>query len=131
MSTLAKGTHLNVQYFRASGYVRIARTSAKFSSIEQAATCLKACDVAFSELNISKLSLLLDWRLAPLSTDPHLHRFLVRSTDVFAARFARSAVLVATPLGKLQSVRVGRAHSTAAPVVFHDEARALEYLVGR
>jgi hypothetical protein len=108
--------------------VRIARTSAKFSSIEQAATCLKACDVAFSELNISKLSLLLDWRLAPLSTDPHLHRFLVRSTDVFAARFARS---VATPLGKLQSVRVGRAHSTAAPVVFDDEARALEYLVGR
>jgi hypothetical protein len=132
VSTLLKGRHFVIQHYRASGYVRIARTAAAFASPEDAAESWKDCDVAVSALDVSRLALLFDWRLAPLSTDARLHRFLVRRSDVYAKQFARCALLVDTPLGKLQSLRVGRAHSTAAPIVVLDnEAAAIRYLIGR
>jgi hypothetical protein len=125
---LLRSAHFSVEHNVASGYIRIARSTAAFSTPEEAAAAIRLCDSSLAGLDLAALGLLLDWRLAPLSTDARLHQALVEATDAIAVRFARRAVLVETPVGKLQSGRVGRAHSSIRPEVFGDEGAALAYV---
>jgi hypothetical protein len=42
-------------------------------------------------------------------------------------RFARRALLVVTPVGQMQLGRMIRTHSGTKPVLFDEEAAAIEY----
>ena len=128
MSTLHRGCHFVVQLFRASRYVRLIRTHTPFESVAQAVQALRECDKALASLQLEELGILLDWRDAPMSTDSALHQSVVRHTDAFATRFRCKAILVLTPVGKMQVQRVVRTHSEAVPVLFHDEAAAIAHV---
>jgi hypothetical protein len=128
VAQLFRNAHLTVENHVALGYIRVARSSAPFTHIEQATAELHACERSLSLLDVSKLGLLLDWRLAPLSTDARLHQAMVTASDAFARRFARRALLIDTPLGKLQSGRVNRTLSSVNPEIFNDEAAAIAFV---
>lgn len=89
---------------------------------------MRECAKALSDIDVSRLGLLLDWRLAPLTTDPVMLKHVVQQNDVFAKDFARRALLMATPVGLMQSERIARTIDHAKPVLFNDEATAIAYV---
>lgn len=131
MSSLYRGPHFTLDYQRASRYVRLVRSAEPLASAQEAAAALKLCGRALRGIDLVHLGILLDWRLAPLSTDPALHSAVVTNTDAFAAHFARKALLLATPVGQMQVGRISRVMSTVKPVVFNDEAAAIDYVTSR
>jgi len=131
MFTLHRSKHFTIEYWQASRYVRLVRSAVPFKSPEEAGDALKECDVAIRDIDPSNLGILMDWRLGPFSTDPRLHQFVVENADAFASRFVRRAVLVVTPVGKLQLDRVLRNMSSTNPIIFNDETAALEYVTSR
>lgn len=131
MFTLHRSAHFTIQHFQASGYVRLVRSARPFASLDEASEALNACAVALQDLDVSELGILLDWRLGPFSIDARLHQLVIETTDAFAIRFVRRAVLTVSPVGKLQLDRVVRAHSSIPPVVFNDEAAAIDFVTSR
>jgi hypothetical protein len=109
-------------------YVLLVRSDRQFGSVHRVATSLRECAKALGDIKVARLGLLLDWRLAPLTTDPVLLKHVVQQTDVFAKGFARRALLIATPVGVMQSERVARTIDHAKPVLFTDEAAAIAYV---
>jgi len=112
-------------------YVLLVRSGEQFGSVHRVASSLRLCAKALGEIPVSRMGLLLDWRLAPLTTDPVLLKHVVQQTDVFARDFARRALIVATPVGLMQSKRLARAIDHAKPVLFNDEAAAIAYVSKR
>jgi hypothetical protein len=131
MFTLHKSVFFTVEHHRASGYVRLVRSAVPFKSPEEAGQALKECEAALRDVDASQHGILLDWRLGPFSTDARLHQFVIENTDAFAARFVRRAVLVITPIGKLQLDRVVRKLSSTKPKIFNDETAALDHVTSR
>jgi hypothetical protein len=130
MLLLYRDAYLSLRHHREQAHVRATRTALQFGSVHRVASSLRACAKALGDLPVSRLGLLLDWRLAPLTTDPVLLKHVVQQTDIFAAAFARRALLIATPVGLLQSERLGRTIDHARPVLFTDEAEAVAYASG-
>ena len=131
MLTLHQGAHFTVKHFRTASLVRVARTDRPFELVSEAIGGLASCRTALAGIDVSGYGVLLDWRLAPISTDPTLHKVLVDHVDALAARFARRAILVATTVGTMQANRVGRNLSENSLAVFSDEAAALKYVTTR
>ena len=131
MFTLHRSTHFTIEYWQASRYVRLVRSSVPFSSPDEAAEALQECELAIRDIDRANLGILLDWRLGPLSSDPKLHQFVIEHTDAFASRFVRRAVLVVTPVGMLQLDRVIRNLSSSKPILFNDESAAVDYVTSR
>jgi hypothetical protein len=128
---LHNDAYLALHYYRELAHVRVVRTDEQFGSIHRVASSLRACAKALAAIDVSRLGLLLDWRRAPLTTDPTLLKHVVQQTDVFAVAFARRALLVATPVGLMQSKRLARSIDHAKPVLFSDEAAAIAYVEGK
>lgn len=131
MSTLYQGAYFAIQHYRASGCVRVVRNDAPFEAVTDAVSGLAACRAALAGLDAARYGLLLDWRLAPISTDPNLHKVLVEHIDALAAPFARKAILVATTVGTMQANSVGRNLSENSLAVFNDEAAAMRFITSR
>jgi hypothetical protein len=130
MLFLYRDAYLSLRHHRDAAHVRVTRSELQFGSVNRVASSLRECSKALRDLDVSRLGLLLDWRLAPLTTNPVLLKHVVQQTDTFAAAFARRALLVATPIGLLQSERLGRTIHHAKPVLFTDEAEAVAYARG-
>ena len=128
---LHSDAYLSLQFYPELSHARLIRTAQQFGSVHKVAGSLRACATALKDREVSTMGLLLDWRLAPLTTDPVLLKNVVQRIDVFAAAFARRALLVATPVGLLQSERLARTISHAKPVLFSDEAAAVAYVEGK
>jgi hypothetical protein len=128
LATLYQGKHFVVQHFRASGYVRVIRNTTPFESIEAATSGLDACHSALASVDCKQHGILFDWRNAPLSTAPDLHKALVARIDEIALIFPRRVFLVRTEVGKMQVNRIGRTMSGGVLEIFQDEAQALEFL---
>jgi hypothetical protein len=129
VANLFRNAYYALEHYVASGYVCLVRSNRPFTHSEQAAASLAACDKALATLDVAKLGLLLDVRLAPLSTDARLHQLLVENTNTFARRFVRIAVLLNTQVGKLQTARVMRTHSSVYSEIFTDERAAVDYVM--
>ena len=130
MVFLYRDAYLSLRHHCDEARARVTRSERQFGSVHRVASSLRECSKALRDLDVSRLGLLLDWRLAPLTTDPVLLKHVVQHTDTFAAAFARRALLVATPIGLLQSERLGRTIHHAKPVLFTDEAEAMAYARG-
>jgi hypothetical protein len=106
--------------------VRITRTAHPFS--EGALGLLRTTATAlFSLAERREKMLLLDTRLAPLLGNDSLEQALARSTADLVGGYQRSAVLVATAVGRLQAQRFSQVRQGES-AIFHDEAEALRYL---
>lgn len=128
MSTLDRGSFFVIQQFQASGYVRLTRTELAFTRIGEIAHAYDVCRQALSCVELDRYGVLFDWRAPSMATNADLHKAIVQRTDAFAARFARRAILVRTPVGQMQIARVSRQHSDGPPVLFSDEEAALAYV---
>jgi hypothetical protein len=73
------------------------------------------------------MKLLIDIRRAPPRNDAMYEAKLTSVLDSFVSRFGRSATLVRTAVGKLQTKRIAQARGTDVRV-FDDEDAALAYL---
>jgi hypothetical protein len=72
--------------------------------------------------------MLLDLREGPGRNDASFEAAMLPAIGSLLSRFARSAMLVKTAVGRLQLQRLGR--ETAMPMsVFHDEQEALRFLL--
>lgn len=126
-----QGKHFVVQHFRASVHVRVIRSDAPFESISDAITGLDECELSLAAIDSKRYGILFDWRSAPLSTDPDLHKALAERVNGLAMRFLRRAFLVRAGVGAMQVNRIGRTLGSAAMTIFDNETRALEFLTGR
>ena len=72
-------------------------------------------------------ALLIDTREGPLRNDPQFEELLGRARGRIVYRFARTAVLVQSAIGRLQVARYAR-EDRRSPSVFTDEAAAIAYL---
>lgn len=131
MGTLHRNPHFAVIHHVASRYVELARTATPFDSRDDARRSLEQCGAALAAIDVAELGILLDWRLAPLSTDPELHKIIVDTTDLFARRFRRRALLVQTPVGTMQGERIVRVESGTNPAVYNHKEAAVAYVTGR
>jgi hypothetical protein len=130
MPTLFKSDYAMVEHAVASRLVRVVRSSKQFDGSFMAKSEVAKWNAAVDRLEVSELGFLLDWRLAPLATDPEVLREVVSGTNAIGLRFARHAVLMTTPLGSLQAKRLQRAHESE-PEIFTDEAQAYSYVTAR
>jgi hypothetical protein len=128
LATIYQGKHFVVQHFRASAYVRVVRSTAPFESISDATAGLQGCHSAVTGIDFRQHGILFDWRNAPLSTDPDLHKVLVARIDEIALLFPRRVFLVRSGVGTMQVNRIGRTMSAGVFEIYQDEAEALEFL---
>jgi hypothetical protein len=131
MILLYSDAYLSLQHHPEAAHVRLVRSGEHFGSVSRVSVSMRACAKALEKIDASELGLLLDWRLSPLTTDAVLLKHVVQQSDLFAAAFPRRALLVATPVGLMQSQRIGRTINHAKPVVFDNESEALAYVKGR
>ena len=111
-------------------HVRLVRSEKQFASVSRVANSMRDCSKKLAGIDVSRIGLLMDWRLAPLSTDPVMLKHVVQHIDQFAAGFARRALLLATQVGVMLSERIARTFNHAKPVLFDDEAEATAYARG-
>lgn len=128
MTTLLRSAHFVVQHHLASRYVHVMRTEEPFLRHDVAARALGACEVALKGVDRTATGILLDFRRAPMSTDPELDKALAVRGDALIIPFARSAILVATHVGVMQADRISRTYSQSGTQIFHDEAAALRHV---
>lgn len=128
MATLLRTAHFIVQHHMASSYVQLIRTELPFPRPKIAEREFAACEKALDEVDKVATSILFDFRRAPMSTDPELHKVLAGCGDSLLMPFARGAFLLATRVGVMQTERISRSYSQSAPRIFHDESEALRFL---
>ncbi len=85
---------------------------------------------AITHADLSRLGLLLDIRDGPIRNDAPFEQAVRPYQEAVTKRFARVAVLVKTPVGKLQAGRVMRSIEHG-PRVFIDEREAIAFLDAR
>jgi hypothetical protein len=129
MPTLFKSAYATLEHRVASRLVRVARSVQPFASAITAREEVARWADSVSELAVSELGFMLDWRLAPLTTDPEVLRIVVSGTNALGARFARHALLMVSALGELQARRLQRVHESE-PEIFTDEDAAYRYVTG-
>ena len=130
VATIHQNKHFVVRHFRASAHVRVIRSDAPIDSISDAITGLEECRLALASIEPKDYGILFDWRNAPLSTDPDLHKALAARIDELALPFARRAFLVRAGLGTMQVKRIGRTLGSVEMAVVSDEAQALDLVMG-
>jgi hypothetical protein len=130
MPTLYKSDYATVEHAVASRLVRVVRTGKQFDNAIVAKSEVARWGGCVDRLELTELGFLLDWRVAPLSTDPEVLREVVLGTHAIGILFARQAILLTSPLGALQSRRLQRMHESE-PEIFTDEAQAYEYVTAR
>jgi hypothetical protein len=86
-----------------------------------------AFERVFASIDRSRMSLLVDFREAPIRNNPAFEAVATPLQRRLATEFRRAAVLVRTPFGKLQVSRMANENGVAL-AVFDDEQKALEYL---
>lgn len=127
LRTLYSDLQVTVTIDDAPGVVRYTRSSEPYPSIEAVREQHGKLAVAMATLPSRSLQLLIDVREAPPRNDDAFEAELMRALAVMMPKFAMHASLVKTAVGRLQAARVAKARG-GDPVVFTDEAEALEYL---
>ena len=130
MPFLRKSAYLTLEHRVASRLACFVRSHEPFGNVENARQEVSEWLPALEGLELRELSVLLDWRLAPLETNAELLREGVSRTDAIARQFVRQALLMDSSLGVLQARRLSRAHESRA-MVFSNEAEAYDYVTSR
>lgn len=99
------------------------------TSVDEAREGFQAMSAALAALPAWPRVLILDTRAAPGRNDDEFESAVVPLALRFSERFARSAILVASPVGKLQAQRLGRELRWSAEV-FADESQAVAWSRG-
>jgi hypothetical protein len=110
-----------------AGVVHIARTPEPFSSLEELGASISELAFALDLVGRSSMVLLVDLRPGPMRTDAAFEDAMARARAVLLRGIPKVAVIVATPLGRMQVSRHQR-RDGAPWCVFNDEKEACAYL---
>ena len=91
--------YISLHHHPLLAHVRLVRSELQYGSVSRVASSMRDCAKTLAGIDASRLGILLDWRVAPLSTDPVLLKHVVQQIDRFAATFARRALLLSTRWG--------------------------------
>ena len=105
------------------------RSEVPFPSNDEMSAAFAALGDSLKGVHLEDWRLLLDTRLGPMRNDEAFEKAMKPYRTGFTARFARTATLVKTAVGKLQIARLAR-EEHREPHAFDDEAEAIAYLVG-
>jgi hypothetical protein len=108
-------------------FFRLRRTAESVASLETLSHTAAAITHAFRNLDTKRMGMLLDLRESPIRNDPQFEDTVRPFQERLVSAFGRVAVLVKSPVGRLQVERVITPMSTTAKV-FSDESAALAYL---
>ena len=112
-----------------TNYFRARRTNAPSGTPEELQRTGEAMIKAVGSVDRSHLGLLVDAREGPLRNDAEFEAYVRPWQAKMISGFARVAVLVKTPVGKLQTERL--ASGFGGLKVFTDEAAAIAYVSSR
>jgi hypothetical protein len=130
MPFLRRSAYLTLEHRVASRLLCFVRTALAFEEAATARAEITEWQRCVDRLEPAELSVLFDWRSAPLETNADVLRAVVSRTDAIGRLFARQALLMETSLGALQASRLSRAHESV-PVLFTNEAEAYAYVTSR
>ena len=120
MPRLLRDTHFVLEHYAAPAFIRLARTAEPVRSHDQVVSSLQACRDALQMTQLSRLGILIDWRLTPaVHNGAALERAVVADVEAFVAPFARSAVLL---------LAAAPAWSSTKLLVFEDEDAAIAHV---
>ena len=110
-----------------AAFFRLRRTATKLESNEVLNQTAQTIERALVGVDLSRLGFLVDLRDGPMRNDPEWEKVARPWQQKMMSAFGRVAILVKTPVGKLQMNRIVRAlHATAQ--VFDDEQQAIAFL---
>jgi hypothetical protein len=112
---------------RARGFVRITRTSEPFVDLADLGRSVAEIARLLDTVGRSSLVLLVDLRPGPMRTDAAFELAMIEARAQMLRDIAKVAVLVATPLGRMQVSRHQR-NDGIIWSTFNDENAALAYL---
>jgi hypothetical protein len=121
--TLLRNASFVLEHYVDAAFIRLARTTQPLPERAQVVHALDACRVAFGARALEQLSILVDWRLAPLAPEAEDH--VVPEVEKFAAPFARKALLL---LGAAGDERAAEAWVATQFQLFFDEDQAIAYV---
>jgi hypothetical protein len=108
-------------------FFRLVRTTEAYQSLDLISQSFQQLEKAILGVDVSRLGFLVDLRLGPMRNDPAFEATARPWQEKVMKAFARVAILVKTPAGKLQMSRIVRSlHATAQ--VFDDEKTAVAHL---
>lgn len=113
-----------------TNWLRARRTPEPTRSADDVKLAFDKLSKAIGSVDRSHLGLLVDSREGPLRNDPEFERMAAPYQVAMMSGFARVAVLVKTPAGKLQTERLAAALGSTIKV-FTDEAKAIAYVSAR
>jgi hypothetical protein len=108
-----------------TNWFRVRRTAEPHRTAEDIKLAFEKLTRAVGSADRSHLGLLIDTREGPLRNDPEFERMVAPYQVQMMTGFARIAVLVKTPAGKLQTERLAAMMRTVK--VFTDEAKAIAF----
>ena len=123
---LLRTRHLVLSEAPAARLLHVKRTSEPFSSLDEMKAAFTQLNRLLDERGRGRMSLLVDTRDAPPRNDPAFEAAFGPLRAQMLGGFRRVAVLVATPIGKLQVERHAREDRLALRA-FSDEAEARTY----
>lgn len=113
-----------------TGVLLFRRSAAPFASLEEMVTFFGAVNRTLDERGRPRVSLVVDTRDAPPRNDPAFERAFAPLRSRMLRGFRRVAVVVATPVGRLQVERHAREDNV--PVrTFANDAEAISYCAQR
>ena len=130
MPTIYQDEYVTLRQEIGQGFVVSRRTRVPFTTAADLQGSFDGQDTALAEVNAARQGMLFDIRMAPRTNDPEIERLLVERSMRITARFARSALLLLSPVGREQVGRL-REGVDGAPAVFDDEVMAEDYVAGR
>ena len=111
-------------------YFRLRRTATPVDTLENFARQLESMATFITKVDTSRLGLLFDVRDGPMRNDPEFEAIIAPYRDKMFHRFRRVAMLLKTPAGKLQAMRLNEVR-TGKVTIFTDEAEAIAFLKAR
>jgi hypothetical protein len=113
-----------------AAFFRLRRTPQPTVALDKLEEVMVSLERALAGVDRSHLGLLVDLREGPMRNDPEFERAAAPFQLRMLSGFRRVAVLVKTPVGKLQ-VRRLLARRVPAAEIFDDEEAALAHLTAR
>jgi hypothetical protein len=110
-----------------AAFFRLRRTSTAYESLESIGVTAASIERALVGVDLSRLGFLIDLREGPMRNDPEFEKVGRPWQEKMMGVFGRVAILVKTPVGKLQMGRIVRALHASAQV-FDDERQAIAFL---
>jgi hypothetical protein len=110
-----------------ASYFRMRRTSKPLEASDDYSRDLEKVKPIFRAVNTSYLGLLVDVRDGPIRNDPDFENAARPYQELMLNAFGRVAILVKTPVGKMQMQRIVAVVAPKVPV-FDDEQAALAFM---